>query len=564
MRRRVGWSSALVFLVFLNACGPATTARREVQGQAPGGQPATIKTLSIGIEGELADFYGFGGIRGGGITQVPPIALDTLTVQNGKGEYQPLVAAEQLSVDKGTWRVNVDGTMDTSWKLRPNVKWHDGIPFTADDMVFTLAVRKDPAVGARNFGRLDLVQSADAPDPLTFVIHWSAPYVDANQALDLEPMPRHLLEDAYVNQKETLQNSPYLTTQFIGQGPYRLAEWQSGSHMLFTRFDDYYQGRPPLDRVIVRTLGDANTMVANILSGAVDILLPTGVELDAAAEVQQRWAGTGNLVRFDLADSLQHIEIQFRPEVARPRDGLTNLTVRQALYHAIDRKTLIDVVAHGLAPIADSWVPPSSALRPALESKIPQFPYDPARAQQLLSQAGWMKGGDGMLANGRSGERFETEVYTGSAPQQVSVVASQWKQLGVQVTETVIPASRSGDREYGAAYSGGYLTTVPTSQLYSGKRLHGAAIRSAATRWVGENRSGYSNRDVDVLLDRAVATIDPKERTIVLGDLVQAEIGDLVIMPLFWAVAPVLQVKGVRSHETATVTTWNFFEFDKE
>ncbi len=81
---------------------------------------------------------------------------------------------------------------------------------------------------------------------------------------------------------------------------------------------------------------------------------------------------------------------------------------------------------------------------------------------------------------------------------------------------------------------------------------------------MGENRSGYSNPEVDTLLDRAVATIDPVDRTRVLGELVQAEIGDLTIMPLYWDVEPVLQLKGVRSHVTAYITTWNFFEFDKE
>ena len=73
--------------------------------------------------------------------------------------------------------------------LRPNIKWHDGQPFTAKDLLFTLAVRKDPDTAIRTVGRLDLVQSASAPDPLTFVMHWSAPYAEANQALDLEPMP---------------------------------------------------------------------------------------------------------------------------------------------------------------------------------------------------------------------------------------------------------------------------------------------------------------------------------------------------------------------------------------
>src|SRR4029453_261659 len=103
----------------------------------------------------------------------------------------------------------------------------------------------------------------------------------------LEPLPRPLLENVYLNKKESFPKSPYLASQFVGTGPYRLAEWQSGSHMLFTRVNSYYQGRPPLGRVIVRFLGDPNTMVANILSGSVDLLLPVGVGIDAAVEVQR-------------------------------------------------------------------------------------------------------------------------------------------------------------------------------------------------------------------------------------------------------------------------------------
>src|SRR5204862_1210199 len=136
---------------------------------------------------------------------------------------------------------------------------------------------------------------------------WSAAYSDANLAPDLEPLPKHLLEDTFLNQKEKFANSPALASQFIGQGPYRLADWQSGSQMIFTRFDDYYQGRPPLDRVTVRFLRDPNAMVASILAGAVDMLLPAGIGLDAAVDVQQRWAGTGNEVRFDLTDSFRQI-----------------------------------------------------------------------------------------------------------------------------------------------------------------------------------------------------------------------------------------------------------------
>jgi peptide/nickel transport system substrate-binding protein len=562
---RFGWTIALALSMLASACASGTTLERASQG--PQTAPSAPKVLTIGISDEPKDFYGFGGINGGGISQVPPIALDTLVYQTGKGEFLPLLATEQISLEKGTWRVNPDGSMDTTWKLKPGVKWHDGTPFTADDMVFSITARKDPAVAARNFGRLDLVQSVAAPDPLTFTMHWSSTYADANRAVDMEPFPKHLFEETYLTQKENFANSPYLTHQFIGTGPYRLAEWQSGSHMTFTRFEEYHQGRPPLDRVTVRFLGDSNAMVAYILSGNVDIPLPNAVNIDAAAEIQQRWAGTGNEVRFDLTDGIQKVEVQFRPEVARPKEGLaTNVLVRQAFYHAIDRTTLVETVARGIPPLADSWISPKSALRPALESSIPQYPYDPARAQQLLAQAGWVRGGDGTLMNSATGEKFESELWTTNPEDMkpVAVIASQWRTLGAQIGEYGVPAGRSNDREHAASYPLGFI--VPGEFVPNKFLSH--EIRSAATRWIGQNRPGYANPRVDDLVDRLAVSIDTNERLTVQRELLQAAMGDVMTMPLYWGVAPVLQLKGVRSHETvsapATISTWNFFDYDKE
>lgn len=562
-------TAALVLLLLATGCGPAASPDRAPQSQGPRNEPVIQKTLTMAVDREPSDFYGFAGsMLGGGVSNVPPIALDTLVVQNAKGEYQPQLAAEQISVERGTWRVNPDGTMDTTWKLRPNVKWHDGTPFSAADMVFTVAVRKDPDTPVRSVGgRLDLVESASTPDPLTLVIHWSAPYVDANQLLDLEPVPKHLLEDVYLNQKEAFSNGPYLTTQFIGQGPYRLAEWQTGSHMVFTRFDDYYQGRPPLNRVIVRFLGDANTMVANIFSGAVDIVLPAGVSIDAAVEARQRWVGTGNDVRFFPTDGLRVIDSQHRPDSARPKDGLTNPAVRQALYYAIDRNALSEIVTHGIAPVADSWVAPNSALRPSLQPVIPSYPYDPSRAQQLLAGAGWVRGTDGTLAQTGSGERFETELWADAPDGQtiISVVASQWKEIGAQVGEMVIPPARLSDREWVANFPGAILTGGGSYAAYLGARYHTKEVRGPANRWTGLNRSGYSNPRLDPLIDRVAVTINPAERTAALTQLLQIQMSELIFMPLLWSVVPVLQVKGVKSHDGFSSTvTWNFFEFDKE
>ena len=144
-----------------------------------------------------------------------------------------------------------------------------------------------------------------------------------------------------------------------------------------------------------------------------------------------------------------------------------------------------------------------------------------------------------------------------------SIVASQWKALGAQVSETITLPTRAGDREYGTLYPGGLFSAGSLTTLLSG-RADSRQIRTAANRWATRNRSGYSNPNLDALVDRTVVTIDPSERTAVLGQLVQAQMGDVVVMPLIWNVAPVLQVRGVKSHPTvSSTTTWNFFEFDK-
>src|SRR2546423_8947196 len=121
---RLAWSGALAAAFIASACAPPAYPGEQAQGEDRSTAAAPQKTLTIGIAGDLPDFYGFGGIRSGGVTNVPPIALDTLTVLTDRGEYQPLLAAEPLSVERGTWRVNADGTMDTVLKLRPGGQWH--------------------------------------------------------------------------------------------------------------------------------------------------------------------------------------------------------------------------------------------------------------------------------------------------------------------------------------------------------------------------------------------------------------------------------------------------------
>jgi peptide/nickel transport system substrate-binding protein len=445
-----------IVAILLAACTPQAAPG---QSSTPSGertvgatQSAGPKSLTIGIQREPAAFepelIGATGGAAGGQLQVRPIAEDYLVAPLAQGGTEARLALQKPSVTDGTWVVNADGTMDVTWKLRPNILWHDGAPFTSADLAFAFEVRQDPQLAriSSGGGRPELMQSATATDPQTLVVHWKQIYVLANEGDGLEPLPRHLLEDIYRQDKEAMTQSRYLTTDYVGEGAYKLVHWEQGSHMEFARNESYYLGRPSFDRLFLRFVPDVNTLVANILSETVDVVLPPTVDLDTALEVQRRWEGTGNQVRIDVGAEMKQLELQFRPEYAKPAVGWTSRTARQALYQAIDKQTFVEVMTHGAAPIADSWYAPNDPVRKDVEAYIPPFPYDVNRAQQLLAQDGWVRGADGILVHQPRAERFEVEItfQQGTGPEkEASIIADGWKAIGVSCSRRVLgPISR--------------------------------------------------------------------------------------------------------------------------
>ena len=561
MTRRTSILAALLSIVLLGACAPATPSSAPADRDAPSGLQRGAKVLTIvGAEGNVGDFPG---VSGGSTASGWDFVHAYLVERNDRDEFVPSLAAEQLSVDRGTWRINSDGSMDTTWRLRPNVKWHDGTPFTSDDLMFTFMAFMDPELPSRYSEVLRVMESASAPDPLTFEVHWTRPNAQANEAPALNPMPRHLLEDNYRNDKANFGNSPRLSTEFVGLGAYRMVRWVQGTEIQFERFDDYFEGRPPLDRVIVKFIADPNAVVANMLSGTADVAWGDRVPLESAVEVRQRWQGTGNEVQFLPIADLMQVEIQYRPDVARPRNGLPNRTVRQALYQAIDRQGMVDAVMHGLAPLADSWYGPNHVLRPQLQEVIPQYPYDPARAQHLLAEAGWVRGADGVLVDQRSGERFEIQlsVMEPKDERQQAIVADHWKALGAVVSFWTFVKPR--DRELEALQPGGVLASPKAYEIPYNSRIYSGNISTAANRWTGRDRGGYSNPAVDATLERLAVTIDPRETLALHRQLVQQAMGDIAMMTMYFDVNPVLILNGVKGPVGGTQLEWNFPVWDK-
>lgn len=546
--------------LLVTACGPqaapAATQRPGDQGQA-----RAPKLLTIGMQREYDTANGGEGSD----------LLHDALVQDRLGLWSPSLAQEQISVERGTWVLNPDGSMDVTWKIKPNVRWHDGTAFTSADLLFSLQARQDPNTGSLAGGTtstLRLITSAAAPDPLTFTMHWREVSVRANEAVGLTPLPKHLLEAAYQNNPATIEAQPYFRTEYVGLGPYRLVRWEAGSEMEMARFDNYHRGPAPIDRVIFRFISDPTAMVANVLSGVVDVVVPPGVDLDAAIELKRRWEGTTNrVVTGGYEDMNSAYTLQHRPELAQPRNGLPNRDVREALFRGINRTEMAEVITHGLAPIADSWISPMHAIRKDVESGIPQFPYDVARANQMLDAAGWTRGPDGVRVHSQTGERLKVELagpVRAPLQKQQNIIADNWKAIGVEGEIFVIPSALDLIAETRSVRPGAYLGSIAAERYLYQDQMHSREVTSAAN-WNLRNRGGYVSPAADELQDRLRVTIDERQRTTLHRDLVRLVMQDVAIWPFYWDVYAVIAVESVKGtiNPSKGGTFRNIIEWDK-
>src|SRR5438093_10613135 len=185
-----------------------------------------------------------------------------LSVVDDRGGRRPQLAEQIPSLENGLWRLFPDGRMETTWHIHSGAQWHDGAPVVADDLLFTVAVGQDRDLP--RFSDIDFksVESVEAVDSRTVTVRWKEPFIDADRMFAAEfayPLPRHLLEPTYRDNKAGFMDLPYWGSEYIGAGPFRLREWEPGSHILLDAFDHYPLGRPKIDTIEVKLIPYGNT-----------------------------------------------------------------------------------------------------------------------------------------------------------------------------------------------------------------------------------------------------------------------------------------------------------------
>jgi ABC-type transport system substrate-binding protein len=364
-----------------------------------------------------------------------------------------------------------------------------------------------------------------------------------------DPYPWHILGDLYsTGDWESLINHEYWTSEYVAAGPYRFTAWEPGTYQEFSAFEGYIEGKPKIDKIIFRFFGDANTLMANILSGDVDAALPDGISAVAAAELKQTWGapGTGNTVILYRDGRYSRVEFQHRAEYAMPR-AARDPRVRRAFYHTIDKEGLNEVALAGLGKLADSWIAPTDPLRPQFEDVIPKWSYDLSLASRILEDAGWRKGSDGIYVSGATGERLETEIQTSLSArgQAIAILSNGWRQVGADVNENALPSALARDREFRAKLPFAGLVTHFVDLQYEYQQHSCERASSAENRWSGAHY-GYCSADANPLIMKLQVTIPEDERTALRHDIMRVMLQeDMALLPMYWYVTVLVRAKGV-------------------
>jgi peptide/nickel transport system substrate-binding protein len=392
------------------------------------------------------------------------------------------------------WAISDDGLRYT-FKLRDGVKWHDGKPFTAEDVVFSIKTLKDVHPRGRNTF-LNLVD-IETPDPLTAILVLSkpAPYLITALAASESPIvPRHLYEGTKV-----AENPVNLAP--VGTGPFKFKEWIRGSHIVYERNPDYWdQPRPYLDQLIVRFIPDAAARSIAIETGEIDLAPSTPVPLSDL----DRLKGVDGLAfetrGYQYSNGISRIEFNLEKPVFK------DIRVRQAFAHVIDRKVIRNTINYGYGEPIPGPINPNLAKWFVADLKT--YPIDLAAAEKLLDDAGHPRGSDGVrlrlnLDYVPSGEPYSRgSEYIRQALAKVGVEVTVRSQDFATYTKRIYT-----DRDFDFAYEGMsnlFDPTVGVQRLYWSKNFKPGVPFS--------NGSAYSNPKVDALLEAAAIEVDPKKR----------------------------------------------------
>ena len=454
-------------------------------------KPPESKDTGIPAYGDTIIEAGIGDAR----TLVPILASDSASGQicsmifNGLVKYdKDLILIGDLTE---SWTVEENGLVIIFY-LRKNVRWHDGAPFTADDVEFTYKSLINPNVRTPYSGDFLKVESMEIIDPYTIKVTYKEAFSPGLSSWGMNIMPKHILEN------EDLNNTAFARKP-IGTGPYRFKKWKTQEFIVLEANDDYFEGRPYIDKYIFKVIPDPATMFLELQSRGIDSMGLTSLQYARQTDTPYfrreyqkfRYQGFSyTYMGYNLKD-----------------EKFSDRRVRWAINHAVNRKELIDGILLGLGTECTG---PFAARSWAYNKAVRSAEYDPARAIELMQDAGWVPNKEGILQ--KNGKIFEFTIVTNQGNEArkhaAQIIQRRLQKIGMKVKIKVIEWSAFinefvNKRNFEAILMGWSLSLDP--DMYD-------IWHSSKTKQGEFNFVGYSNKEVDSLLSKGRREFDQEKR----------------------------------------------------
>ena len=506
--RRLG--AVLTLLVFVAGCtgetGPSAGESSASGSMAPAYGDTTIEA-SIGNVSSL----------------IPNVTSDSASHEVGDFMYNGLVTLgrnlEIMPELAKAWTFSKD-CLTLDFTLNDNVRWHDGKPFTADDVVFTWETTMNPKTPSPYKSDFQDVDRVEARGTHEVRVTYRRPYAKALLSWAVPMLPRHLLE-SWVRQGK-LREAPQNWTAPVGTGPYRFKEMKSGEKVVVVANPDYFKGKPHISRVVYRVIPSQATIFLELKAKGVDIAALTALQFKRQTEYPAfekayrkfRYPGSGyTYFGFNLKDK-----------------RFADRRVRRAFAHAINKQELLDGVVLGLGREA------TGPFRPGTWADNPDvkgIPYDPKKALALLAEAGWTeRNSDGLLV--KDGVPFTFELLTNQGNDErkkvAEIIQASLREIGIGVEIRILEwaallKEHIKKRQFQAIVLGWGTGADPDQYVV----WHSSQMGPDEL-----NHISYSNPEVDALLEAGRSSCVQADRVRYYHRLHQVLADDQPLVFLYW------------------------------
>jgi len=431
------------------------------------------------------------------------------------GNFIPQLAVEVPTVANGG--ISEDG-LDWRIKLRDGVKWHDGTPFTAEDVKFSLEINNNTKFRAGRRTGHELIRDVTVVSPTEITWKMAKPYAPYMSILSWTfIVPKHIADTPDPN------NTP-LNTSPVGTGPFKWGDRQPGDHITLVANPNYYRKGPYLERVTYKYIPDLTVLYTQFRTGEIDAVGIQGITPDHYAEAKTL---PDRKVVLIGAAFIESITLNLGKPVFQDK------AVRQALYAAMDRKSIIDAIYYGLPTPTESYLPRQAW---AFNPNLPVNEYNPAKAKQILDAAGWKPGADGVREKGGVRLEFTNSTTAGNhvREQAQQLLQQNWQEIGAKMTIKNMPAAVIwGDyfamSQYDSVMVGEDFLTGPDPDVSYYFDSHNVPAKGGA----GNNTMQYANPEVDKLLLEGATTTDMARRKTIYAQVQSIIRDDLPLLPIF-------------------------------